>query len=332
MSSERRYRLLLLSYPRSYRAERAEEMLDVLLAAEEDRGSRSGPAEAVSLVGHGLALRLRRPVVGPQVSPSLSLAGVSVLCVLAVLGAHQLLAAGLRGLGLDGHPEVWRLYVLWVDPLWPVQVLWVAAGTALLLGRHRFCVASAWAAAALHAWHFLVTAVTSVALPWPGDIGPHWVASGGTAEAGWLVLSVAGAFLLGGPARVAGARAALSPRGLRSVAAVGLVGVGLAAVAGPAAYSLRGHGALALADTVRGPAAAVVLIAAVLCLLLTRAPHGRGALVLLGVLAMAPLGAHWTETMTVLAAGALVFAAGYAVASRRRPSSAGCRTAGNRNG
>lgn len=315
MSPERRYRLLLLSYPRSYRVERAEEMLDVLLAAEEGRGSRSGPAEAVSLVGHGLVLRLRRRVVGPQVSPSLGLAGASVLCVLAALGAHQLLAAALRGLGLDGRPEMWRLHVLWVDPLWPVQVLWVAAGLALLLGRHRFCVASAWAAAALHAWHFLVTAATSVALPWPGDVGPNWVASGGTAEAGWLVLSVAGAVLLGGPARVAGARSALSPRGLRFVAAVGAVGVGLAAVAGPAAYSLRGHGALALADTVRGPATAVVLTAAVLGLLLTRAPHGRGAMVLLGVLALAPLGAHWTETMTALAAGALVFAAGYAVSS-----------------
>ena len=119
MSPERRYRLLLLAYPRSYRAERAEEMLAGLLAAEEGRGCRSGPAEAVSLVGHGLALRLRRPVAGPRVSPSLGLAGASVVCVLAVLGAHQLLAAGLRGLGLDGYPEMWRLYVLWVDPCGP---------------------------------------------------------------------------------------------------------------------------------------------------------------------------------------------------------------------
>ena len=116
---------------------------------------------------------------------------------------------------------------------------------------------------------------------------------------------------------------ALSPRGLRAAAAVGLVGVGLAAVAGPAAYSLLGTGALALADTVRGPAAPVVATAAVLGLLLTRAPHGRGALVLLGALATAPLAAHWTETMTVPAAGVLVFTAGYAVASwgRRAGSS-----------
>jgi hypothetical protein len=129
---------------------------------------------------------------------------------------------------------------------------------------------------------------------------------------------VAGAVLLGGPARAAGARAGLSPRGLRTVAAVGLVGVCLAAVAGPAAYSLLGNGSLRLADIVRGPATPVVLTAAVLGLLLTRTPHGRGALVLLGVLATAPLSAHWTETMTVLAAGVLVFAAGYAVASRGR--------------
>ena len=52
-------------------------------------------------------------------------------------GAQQLLAAGLRGLGLDGYPDAWGVHTVWVDPRWPVQALWVATGLALLLGRAR---------------------------------------------------------------------------------------------------------------------------------------------------------------------------------------------------
>ena len=178
MSPERRYRLLLRSYPRSYRAVRAEEMLDVLLAAEGRRGAWSGLSEAVSLVGHGLAQRLRGPVVGPAVSPSVGLAGVSLLCLLAVLGAQQLVTSGLRGLGLDGSPDEWRLGVLWVDPRWPVHALWVVTALALLVGRHRAAVGSARAAAALHCWHLVVISATTVELPWPGDVGPYWPSSG----------------------------------------------------------------------------------------------------------------------------------------------------------
>jgi hypothetical protein len=87
---------------------------------------------------------------------------------LAVLGAQQLTAAGIRGLGLDGYPDEWRIGVLWVDPRWPVHALWVTTGLALLLGRHRPALASAWAAAVLQTWHLVVTALTSVELAWPG--------------------------------------------------------------------------------------------------------------------------------------------------------------------
>ena len=51
---------------------------------------------------------------------------------------------------------------------------------------------------------------------------------------------------------------------------------------------------------------------------LLRAPHGRGALVVLGVLSLAPLTTRWSELLSVLAAGAGLFAAGYALALLRR--------------
>ena len=318
MSPERRYRLLLLSYPRSYRAARAEEMLDVLLATEGRRGAWSGMSEAVSLVGHGLALRLSRPMVRPAFSPSVGLAGVSLLCLLAVLGAQQLAAAGIRGLGLDGYPDEWRIGVLWVDPRWPVHALWVTTGLALLLGRHRPAVASAWAAAALHTWHLVVTAVTSVELPWPGDVGPHWVAPGGIAQGSWALLSVSSAVMLGGPAVAARAHAGMPGRRWCMVVATGLVGVALASVAGPAAYALLGNAHPQLVDDVRGPVLPLVLAAAVLASGLLRVPHGRAALLLLGMLAAAPLAARWSEPMGTLGAGMVVFVAGYAVAQRGR--------------
>ena len=318
MSPERRYRMLLLSYPRSYRAERAEEMLEVLLATESRRGSWSATSEAVSLVRHGLALRLFRPMVRPAFSPSVGLAGVSLLCLLAVLGVQQLSAAGLRGLGLDGYPDEWRTGVLWVDPRWPVHAFWVTTGLALLLGRHRLAVASAWAAAALHTWHLVVTAVTSVELPWPGDVGPHWVAPGGIAQAGWALLSVSGAVMVGGPAVAARARAGLPGRHWWTVAATGLVGVALASVAGPAAYTLLGNAQPQVVEDVRGPFLPLVLAGAVLTSGLLRATHGRAALLVLGVLATVPLAARWSEPMGMLGAVTVVLAAGYAVARRER--------------
>ena len=318
MSPERRYRLLLLSYPRSYRGQRAEEMLDVLLATEERRGPWSWMSEAVSLVGHGLALRLSRPIAGPAFSPSVRLAGVSLLCLLAVLGAQQLAAAGLRGLGLDGYPDDWRVNVLWVDPRWPVHALWVTTGLALLLGWHRPAVASAWAAAALHTWHLVVTAVTTVDLPWPGDVGRYWVAPGGIAPASWALLSVSGAVMVGGPAVAAQARTGLSGRRWWTLGATGLVGVALVSVAGPASYVMLGNAQPQLVEDVRGPFLPLVLAAAVLAPGLLRAPHGRAALLMLGGLAAVPLAARWSEPMGMLCAGTVVFAAGHAVAQRGR--------------
>ena len=229
---------------------------------------------------------------------------------------HQLLAAGLRGLGLDGYPDAWGVHTVWVDPRWPVQALWVGTGLALLLGRSRLVVASAWAAAALHGWLLLVVSATSSDLPWPGDVGPHWAAYPSSAEASWLVLSVAAAVLLGGRGRATRAAASLTVRRWRVVVA-GLVGSALAATAAPAIAVTLGASALRLTEDVRSPALPLALAGAVLVHNLLRAPHGRAALVVLAGLAAVPLAARWSEPMSVLVAGSAVFAAGYAAAWRR---------------
>jgi hypothetical protein len=316
VSAERRYRLLLLSYPRSYRSERADEMLDVLLAKEDARTQWSVVTEAASLVGHGLAQRVRQPFLRRHGATSLHLAGASLLCVLAVLGARQLLGTGLRDVGLDGYPDSWQLDVLWVDPRWPVHTLWLMTGLALLLGRHGLTVVSAWSAAVAHAW-LLLASGSPASLPWPGNIGPHWVAAVGAGEASWAVLSVAGAVLVGGPATAGRARADLPSRRWWYAGVLGLGGGGAISAVG-LWLSNPAIGDAQLMGAVRGPAPALVLSAGVLGLGLVRAPHGWGALALLGALTAVPLTVRWAAPMSVLGAGALVFVAGYALASLRR--------------
>ncbi|GAA4733197.1 hypothetical protein [Phytohabitans rumicis] len=57
----RRYRLLLLCYPRAYRRERGEELVATLLEAAPPARTRPSAREAVNLIGHGLRARLGRP-------------------------------------------------------------------------------------------------------------------------------------------------------------------------------------------------------------------------------------------------------------------------------
>jgi hypothetical protein len=250
----------------------------------------------------------------------LGLAGVSLGLLLGVLGVQQLTAMGLRGLGLDGYPDAWGVHVVWVDPRWPVHALWVVTGLALLLGRTRLAVGSAWVVGLLHCWHLVVTAATGAELFWPGDVGPHWRAPGGAAEASWALLSLAVAVLLGGAARAARARTELPSRRRRAVVTAGLVGVALAHGGAPVAHAVLGVDRLVLTEGVRGATLPLVLTTVVLAHGLWRAPHGRAALLALVVLAVPPLGARWTDSMTLSAAGVAVFVAGYALASAGRRS------------
>lgn len=314
MTPRRRYGLLLLCYPRSYRLERAEEMLEVLLARDAGAGTWSRVAEGVSLVRHGLGQRLRHTSPRRHDYRSWHLAGASLLCLLAVLGGWQLLATGLRGLRLDGYPDEWQAGALWVDPRWPVHALWLVTGLAFVLRRQCIAVTTAWTAGVLHIWLFL--SVTSPAsLPWLGDTGPHWVARGGAFEASWLVLSLAGALLIGGTAAAQRARHDLPGSRWCGAIVIGLIGGAAISVVALSVAEQSPNGLTPLLGVVAGPSLAPVLCGAVLGLGLIRVPHGRPALALISVLAAVPLAARWSEAVALLAAGVVVFLAGYAVAS-----------------
>jgi hypothetical protein len=313
MSAQRRHRLLLRAYPRAYRVERGEELLEVLLAQDEGATTWARATEAAALVRHGLTQRLRHVSARHCDRGSSSLAGASLLCLLAVLGARQLLANGQRALGLDGFPAAWQASVLWVDPRWPVHALWLTAGLALLLGRHRLLVAAAWTAVVLHAW--LVLAGASVAaLPWPGDTGRHWVATGGAAEVGWLVLSAAGALLLGGPSSARQARGEQSGGRWWSAFVLGVAGGGALSVAALWVSEVTdGRRAVDLA-VLCGPGPSLVLATAVLGLGVARATHGRRVLALVGVLALVPVGLRWPDATAAVGAAALLVGTGCGVA------------------
>ncbi len=317
MSPERRYRLLLLAYPAAYRRDRGPELLDVLLAGGDRRGPLGEVGEAASIVAHGLRRRVGAARAAAA-SPAPGLAGASLLLVLAVLGTFQLLASVLRATGLTGYPDAWGLFVLWVDPRWPVHVLWVATGTALLLGRSVLALASAWAAALLHCWLLVVTSATTVALWWPGDVGPHWVAPGGAPEAGWALLGLAGAVLVSGRGVLARTLDAVPGRALRVVAATGLVGTVVALAAGAAAYPLLGSGHPALVDAARQPLLPVALTCVAVAALLRPVPGGRTALALLAVLACIPVADRWSEPVAGPGLAVVLFLTGLVVGSRTR--------------
>lgn len=58
---ERRYRRLLGLYPKSFRRERGEEMLSVLMAGAAPGQERPRRGEAANVARHGLAMRVRVP-------------------------------------------------------------------------------------------------------------------------------------------------------------------------------------------------------------------------------------------------------------------------------
>lgn len=324
MSVESRYRLLLRAYPSAYRIERAEEMLGVLLATQPRRGARSTAAEAMSLVGHGLVQRLRLVRNAGGVSTSWCLAGLSLVMLLMVLGAQQLVASGLRALGLDGTPEAWGMQVLWVDPRWPVHAAWVLTGLALLVGcRAGLIVALAWGAAGLHLWE-VASIASGGTVPWPGDAGPHWVALLGPTEVGWLLLSLAAAALLSGSARTARARARVSTCRWWGVATAGLVGIGLGQLLAVGTYAFVEEAAPAFTVLLLG--LPMALAAGVLIHGLVQAPSDRLTLVVLVCLAAVPLAVRGTRPLSMLSVAATLVATGWVLASIRLVNKTPART------
>lgn len=81
---ERTYRLLLRSFPASYRAEREDELVAVLMAGAADGQTRPDLLESLGLVRLGAASRLRR-ILAPGREPRVALALSVVLALLGTL-------------------------------------------------------------------------------------------------------------------------------------------------------------------------------------------------------------------------------------------------------
>lgn len=321
MNAESFYRQLLRAYPRAYREERGEELMATLLDAEDCVSSRSRrrarATEAGAVLRHGMALRAR--TVGLSVRdrlPSLGLAGVALAVVLGVLGLHQLTAMTVRASGLHGFPPEWGVYVQWVDPRWPVHAAWLAVALCLLARRAGPAVAAAWTASALHGWYLLAAATTGGDIPWAGNVGSYWLAPSGTAELGWFVLSASLALLLGSRRRTADALAAAGPRLLRRTALLGGLVTAATVATGPVLRALASD-VTGPPYRFEGPLPALLVTAAVLTWALLRAEHGRGALLVLVLLASAPLASRWTDSWAAVAGASLLFAGGYLAASLR---------------
>ena len=321
MSAESFYRQLLRAYPRAYRDHRGEELLATLLDAEDGAGSRSRlrvrAAEARALLRHGIALRTRAAGLSVRDRlPALGLSGVALAVVLRVLGLHQLTAMAVRASGLHGFPAEWGVYVQWVDPRWPVHAAWLSVAVLLLTRLAGPAVAAAWTASALHGWYLLAAAATGGEIPWAGNVGPYWLAPSGTAELGWLVLSVSMALLLGTRRRTAQSLATVGPRLLRRTALLGVLVAAGSVATGPVLRALASD-VTGPPYRIEGPLPAVLVTAAVLAWALLRIEHGRGALLVLVLLASAPLASRWTDSWPAAAGAVLLFAGGYLVASLR---------------
>jgi hypothetical protein len=316
MSAESRYRFLLRAYPRSYRAVRGDEMLDVLLAAEEQRGRWSLLPEAATLVGHGLVARVRQSA-GLRVPASVGVAGVALALLLAVLGAAQLSQMGLRGLGLDGYPHAWQVWRVWVDPRWPIQVAWVATAGALVLRRYRLAVLLAWTAVLLHGWLVLAGIATGWSLWWVGAVGPAWFISVNATQASWFVLTVTAALLLGGPARARRGVEAFPVGRWAHVLVAGVVGCVLAGVAAPVVFRLGDSMDVRLAENLRGAFVPLLLASLAVVALLRRSPYGRGAVALLAVAGLVPVLARWSDPAAVVLTGGTLFVVGYVAGAQR---------------
>jgi len=90
---ERRYRRLLTCYPAEHRRVYGEEMIGVLLAATPEGQRRPGLADALSMFGGGLRVRLHRLVTGsldPSWSNALALTTLIAPALIAVLAWQEI--------------------------------------------------------------------------------------------------------------------------------------------------------------------------------------------------------------------------------------------------
>jgi hypothetical protein len=193
---ERSYRRLLRAYPRSYRAEREEELVGVLLDGATPGQRRPTVGDAVDLARGGLAARWHsagRWSASDPWAEAGRLAGI-VLAVLLAAGSMRIGVAIVRTATSE-----WDLPLPAVDLVgqgWYAPAAWLVVVLLLAVGWTRAVAVAAWAAVA-------VRVVSLVDLASPSE--PAW-ASGSPSVAlphvPYLVIGLAAAVLLSQPARL----------------------------------------------------------------------------------------------------------------------------------
>ena len=108
---ERRYRLLLLSYPKRYRQERSEEITGTLLELARPGQRYPTPREVATLILAGLRTRARGadgPTSATLWPGALRLATLFLLADAAALTLAELLAHAIDAMLINGEPPAWR--------------------------------------------------------------------------------------------------------------------------------------------------------------------------------------------------------------------------------
>jgi hypothetical protein len=147
--AEATYRRLLLSYPSRYRLRFGDEMVGVLMEKDDAAGPRRGRpsiGESLTLIRHGLAMRLRvRGEPGTWRRPVG--AAAAVLATLgAVIAVQTFVRMGIPTELVFGHP------IMWVDPAWPVALLSILVFALFVLGRQAPAAIAALAASGIAIW------------------------------------------------------------------------------------------------------------------------------------------------------------------------------------
>jgi hypothetical protein len=166
---ERGYRRVLAAYPRSFRRESEQEILDVLLASAADGQRRIGLAESAALIRGGLRMRLRPAGRPPRaVHGAVRLMCAGALAELAALVTIVVTAPGVRAaLARAPGPAAAQ----WHAALGMMTLREIVLGAAVLLWLHL-----AWAMSqgrdvarfGFAAFFALITMVMGVALAQQG--------------------------------------------------------------------------------------------------------------------------------------------------------------------
>lgn len=205
----RRYRRWLLAYPATYRAERGDELIGVLLDRAQPEQVRPRPAEALDLVRGGLIARTRSAIRSPSArawQQALAVITVVLPGLLALHGMRHLVVAA-RVLTSEDPALSWSWYRAAVIVDWPVRAAWLVVFLAVLLRLPRAAALLAAGAVAGEAW-FLTTLVGG--------------RSGWTLEAQipWLALGVVAVMLLLRPTNLHDGLARIGRRPLLAMTAV----------------------------------------------------------------------------------------------------------------